>query len=82
MHVEGLSLDTGRVHGPPFQVHLGQLGVRRVVRLLGHRLDGLGAVDGLLRPGDIRQPSDMVSLRARRVRDAARLTAAVPTSAS
>ncbi|SRR6266480_2033668 len=51
MHVEGLGLDTGRVHGLPFQVLLAQLSVWRFVGLLRHGLDGVGAIDGLLGTG-------------------------------
>jgi hypothetical protein len=62
MHVEGLGLDTGRVHSRPFQVLLPQLGVRRLVGLLRHGLDGIGAIDGLLGAGYMSKPADNVSL--------------------
>ena len=67
MHVEGLGLDTGRVHGLPFQVLLTQLSVWRVVGLLRHGLDGVGAIDGLLGTGYMSKPGHTVSLGARRV---------------
>jgi hypothetical protein len=62
MHVEGLGLDTGRVHSRPFQVLLPQLGVRRLVGLLRYGLDGIGAIDGLLGAGYMSKPADNVSL--------------------
>lgn len=52
VEVEGLRLDVGVVEGLPLQVLLGQLGVGRVARILANRLDGFGAVDGLLGTGD------------------------------
>ena len=52
--VEGLSLDTGRVHNVPFQVVLLELGVLRLV--LGHRLDGIGSMLWLSCTGDIGKP--------------------------
>lgn len=47
-HVEGLSLNIGILIGTPPQVVLGQLGIRGLLSLLGDRLNGLGAIDGLL----------------------------------
>lgn len=45
--VETLGFDTGRVHGAPFQILLGEFGVGRGLCLLGDRVQGRGAVDGL-----------------------------------
>jgi hypothetical protein len=50
-----LRLDAGRVHDHPFQVFLGELGVRDRLCLLGDGLDRIGPVDGFLRAGDIRE---------------------------
>lgn len=47
--VEGLSLDIGVLVRLPAQVVLGQDSVRSLAGLLSNRLDGLGAIDGLLR---------------------------------
>lgn len=54
--VDGLSLDRRRVHGLPFQVLTLRLGEGCLLGLDGDRLDGLGAIDGLLGTGDIGQP--------------------------
>lgn len=54
--VEGLRLDVGRVQALPPEVVPGQLGVGSLLGLLCDGLDGSGAIDGLLRPGDVRQP--------------------------
>ena len=62
MHIEGLSLDTGRVHDPPFQVLLQQLCVRYLIDLLRHGLDGFGAIDGFLGAGYMSKPADTISL--------------------
>lgn len=55
--VEALRLDASRLHGLPFQVILGGLGIGSRLGLLGDRLDSLGAVDRLLGAGDIGQPT-------------------------
>lgn len=54
--VDGLGLDRRRVHGLPLQVLTLDLGEGRLLGLDGDRLDGLGAIDGLLGAGDIGQP--------------------------
>ena len=53
--VKALRLNASRLHGMPFQVVPGDLGVRGSLGLLSDRLDGLGAVDRLLGTGDIGQ---------------------------
>lgn len=47
--VEGLSLNIGILVRFPAQVIPGHEGIGGLDRLLGDRLDGLGAIDGLLR---------------------------------
>lgn len=47
--VEGLGLHIGVLVSLPALLVLGQDGVRSLGGLLGDRLDGLGAIDGLLR---------------------------------
>jgi hypothetical protein len=54
-NVEALCLNRGRVHGLPLQAIARDLGVRSLFGLGGNRLDGRGAVDGLLSAGDIGQ---------------------------
>lgn len=47
--VEGLGLDVGVLVGLPAQIILGQDSVGGLLSLLGDRLDGIRAIDGLLR---------------------------------
>jgi hypothetical protein len=46
--IKGLSLNIGILISAPPQVVLGQLGIGGLLGLLGDRLNGLGAIDGLL----------------------------------
>lgn len=54
--VETEGLNRGRVHGVPFHVIVGELGVRGCLGLLGDRADVGWAIDWLLGAGDIGQP--------------------------
>jgi hypothetical protein len=54
-YVKALRLDRGRVHGLPLQVISRELGIGSLFSLCSDRLDGRGAVDGLLSAGDIGQ---------------------------
>lgn len=56
--IKGLSLDTGRVHGLPFQVIAGDLRVRDVLCFFSDGPDSRRAIDGLLCAGDVGQPGD------------------------
>jgi len=55
--VEGLRLDASRIHGLPFQVVSGELGIRRRLGLLGDRPNGRWPIDGLLGAGDVGHPT-------------------------
>lgn len=52
VEVECLRLDVGVVECLPLQIFLGQFGEGRVACILADRLDGFGAIDGLLGTGD------------------------------
>lgn len=53
--VKGVCLNRRRVHSLPLQVISRGLGVGSLLSLCSDRLDGRGAVDGLLSAGDIGQ---------------------------
>lgn len=55
MDIKGLGLDTGRVHGRPFQVIPGQLCIGWVALMLANGLDGGWAIDGFFGADDIGQ---------------------------
>lgn len=85
--VEALGLDASRLHSSPFQVVPDELRVRRLLGLFGNRLDGRGAIDGLLGAGDIgqsvgvKQRRDVIStvkLPGRHEVDGWALTVALP----
>lgn len=62
LYVECLRLDTGRVHGLPFQVVARDFGIRRRLSFFSYRSDGRRAVDGFLGAGDIGQSASRIEL--------------------
>lgn len=56
--IEGLRLDAGRFHRLPFHVITGEFRIGCRLGLFGDRLDGRGAIDGLLGAGNIGEPDE------------------------